>query len=85
MKTVLFATQVEKVSSDGSRVIAFSNGTRKEISADGQSRHSDLLQWGHEAGDARSKAGESNNFPDPAPSVAIDKSTFKFSFFLNTT
>lgn len=28
--------QVEKVNSDGSRLISFANGTRKEISADGQ-------------------------------------------------
>jgi len=28
--------QVEKVNSDGSRVISFANGTRKDISADGQ-------------------------------------------------
>lgn len=28
--------QVEKVNSDGSRVITFANGTRKDISVDGQ-------------------------------------------------
>lgn len=34
MKLIWF--QVEKVNSDGSRVITFANGTRKDISVDGQ-------------------------------------------------
>ena len=35
-KWILLYFQIEKVTSDGSRVISFANGTRKEISADGK-------------------------------------------------
>lgn len=36
LTSTFICLQVEKVNSDGSRVIAFANGTRKDISADGQ-------------------------------------------------